>query len=102
MIKIVVRPRLELLEHLVDQLLAFQVDLAGRLVENQDRRVAEDGPGQCDPLPLPAGDAAPELPDAGVVAVCQVGLDEAVGMGLFGGVDHVLCASHPARRSGYC
>ena len=44
----------ELFEHFVDQLLAFDVDLAGRLVEDQNGRVAQDGPGQRDPLSLSA------------------------------------------------
>ena len=69
---IVVRSADELLQHLVDQLLALQVDLAGGFVEDQDRRVAEDRPGQGDPLPLAAGEAAAHRADDRVVAVGQV------------------------------
>ena len=46
------------LQHLLDRLLALQVDLAGGLVEDEDGRVAEDRPGQGDALPLPAGEPA--------------------------------------------
>ena len=34
----------ELFEHFVNQLLALEVDLAGGLVEDQNGRVAQDGP----------------------------------------------------------
>ena len=51
---IAVRLRMNCLQHAAGSLLALQVDLAGGLVENEDRRVAEDRPGQGDPLPLPA------------------------------------------------
>ena len=40
----------ELLEHVEDELFAFDVDLAGRFVEEQDLGVAEDGPGERDAL----------------------------------------------------
>ena len=59
----------ERLQHLLDRLLAFQVDLAGGLVEDQDRRVAEDRPGQGDPLPLAAGEPAAERADDRLVAL---------------------------------
>ena len=48
-------PAGEFLQHFLDRLLALQIDLAGRLVEDQDRRVAEDRAGQGDALPLAAG-----------------------------------------------
>src|SRR3954452_11234328 len=41
-------------ERFVDQPLAFDVDLAGRLVENQDFGVAEESTGQGNTLALPA------------------------------------------------
>src|SRR3954447_8104694 len=43
-------------ERFVDQPLAFDVDLAGRLVENQDFGVAEESTGQGNTLALPAAD----------------------------------------------
>ena len=49
-------------QHALNQLLALQVHLAGGLVEDQDRRIAEDRPGQGNPLPLPAREPAPQLP----------------------------------------
>ena len=63
----------ELLQHLMNKLLAFQVDLAGRLVENQDGRVAEDCPGQGDPLPLAAREPIAELADHRFVAMSPTG-----------------------------
>ena len=48
----------ELFQHFVDQLLALQIDLAGSFVQDQDRRIAQDGPGQRDPLALATGELA--------------------------------------------
>ena len=48
----------ELFQDLLDGLLALQIDLAGGLVEDQDGRIAEDGPRQGDALPLSAGEPA--------------------------------------------
>ena len=61
----------ELLDRLADQGLVLDVDGAGGLVEDQDGRVAEHGPGQGDPLPLAAGEAVAALADDGVVALGQ-------------------------------
>ena len=36
----------EMFQHSVDQLFALQIDLAGGFVQDQDRRIAQDGPGQ--------------------------------------------------------
>ena len=93
----------ELLQHAVDQLLALQVDLAGGFVEDQDRRIAEDRPGQRDPLPLAAGEpASPGCPTMRLVAVFQPRLDELVGVGLPGGLDHRCRARLAGRRSECC
>jgi hypothetical protein len=51
----------ELLQHFVDQPFALDVDLAGRLVEDEDIRVAKDDAGQGDALPLTAGEAVAPL-----------------------------------------
>ena len=98
----VVRLRVKVSKHLLDGLLAFQVDLAGGLVEDQDGRVAEDGPGQGDPLPLAAGEPAAERADHRVVALRQVRLDEVVGVGLLGRLDHLARGWPAAGRSGCC
>ena len=50
----------EFFQHFLNGLLAFKIHLAGGLVEDQDRGVAEDGPGQRNPLPLPAGEPPAE------------------------------------------
>ena len=68
----------EQVEGLVDLVLGLGVDLAGGFVEDEDRRVAEDGPGDGDPLPLPAGERRPVLADDRVVAAGDL-LDELVG-----------------------
>ncbi len=43
------------LNRLLNQVFALGIDLARRLVENQDRRLAIDGPRDAQPLLLPAG-----------------------------------------------
>ena len=48
--------------------LADVVQGRGPLVEDQDRRVLEEDPGQGDPLPLAAGEVLAPLRDAGLVA----------------------------------
>ncbi len=44
-IAVVVRPRVEGLERLLNRLLALGVDAAGRFVEHQDRRIVQNRPG---------------------------------------------------------
>lgn len=46
----------------LDQEFALRVQRAGRLVEQQDRGVAQDGPGEGDALALTAGQLHPALP----------------------------------------
>ena len=55
------------------------VDRAGGVVEDEDARVEQDGPGQRDPLTLAAREGQPALADDGVVAPRQL-LDELVGL----------------------
>src|SRR5262245_10749093 len=52
----------------MDQRLALGIGLAGTLVEDEDARIAQDGPRQGNPLLLPAGELAASLADPGVVA----------------------------------
>src|SRR5438067_10472145 len=47
----------KLFDGLADQGFVLDIDGAGGLVEYQERRVAEHGAGQGDPLPLAAGEA---------------------------------------------
>src|SRR5208337_2622871 len=54
-------------DRLLDELLADVVQRRGALVEDQDWRVLEKGPGQRDSLPLAAGEILAPLRDAGLV-----------------------------------
>ena len=92
----------EFFEHLEDELLAFDVDLAGGFVEEQDFGVAEDGAGERDALPLAAGEAAAAGADERLVAVGQLFGDERVGVGLAGGGFDFGLAWRRACRSGCC
>ena len=92
----------KLFQHLVDQLLALQIDLAGRFVQDQNRRIAQDGPGQRDALALSAGEFASLGTDVGIVAMLQPRLDELVGMSLLGRLDHVLTSRVGQLRSECC
>ena len=68
----------------VDLLLDLDVDGAGGVVEDQDRRVDQQGAGDGDALALAARERVAALADHGVVAVVEGG-DEPVGAGGPGG-----------------
>ena len=68
---IVVRPDLQSIERLLDQPLGLVVERARRLVEQQDRRILEDRPGDRHALALPARQAHAAVADDRVVAVGQ-------------------------------
>src|SRR5690606_15196818 len=68
---------------------ALGVQRAGRLVQQQDRRVLQEGAGDGDALALAAGQAGARLAHSGGVAVRQGG-DEVVGGGGAGGGHDVL------------
>ena len=59
------------LQRLLDQLLRFGVERAGRLVQHQDRRVLEDRARDRDALALAAGKRVAGLPDLRVDALRQ-------------------------------
>src|SRR5207237_7211376 len=61
----------EAVERLLDEPLRLGVERARRLVEDEDRRVAQDRPRDRDPLLLAAGEAVAALADDGVVALGQ-------------------------------
>ena len=61
-----------------DMVRAGRVEMGGGLVEQQDRRRAQERPGQGDFLPLPGGQAACPLGQDGVVAAIQPP-DEVIG-----------------------
>ena len=56
-------------ERLLDQPLAFRVERAGRFVEQQDRRIAQQGPRNRQALALPAREPRPALSQKGVEPV---------------------------------
>ena len=76
----VVRPRESASSACLHGALGLGVQGAGRLVEDQDRRVAQDGAGDGEALLLAAGEAVAALADDGVVAVGQRG-DVVVDLG---------------------
>ena len=76
-------------ERVVDVLLDLHVDRAGRVVEDEDRRVGQQGAGDRDPLALASGQVVAALADDGVVAIGQV-VDELVGVGRSCGRHHVV------------
>ena len=71
-------------ESAVDLLLDVHVNGARGVVEDEDRRVHEEGAGDRDPLALTTGEGVAAFSDHGVVALRQV-LDELVGVGRPGG-----------------
>ena len=60
----VVRPGKNPVERFLDQVLGVTVQGAGRLVEDQDPRVAQDRAGDRDALALAAREPDPALADA--------------------------------------
>ena len=60
-----VRPRDSVGEALLDQPFALAVEVARRLVEDEDPRVGQHGAGDGQPLPLAAAEPHPALADQG-------------------------------------
>ena len=79
---------LEPVERVLDERLGFVVERARRLVEEQDRRVLQDRPGDRHALALAAGQARAAVADDRVVAVGQRA-DEVVRVGRPGRGDHL-------------
>ena len=69
--------------------LALGVETGRRLVEHEDRRVAQDRAGNRDPLTLAAREAHPSLPEHGRIAVGEL-LDELMGGRSLGRSDDLL------------
>ncbi len=64
------------LQRLLDDPLRFRLDGGGRLVQDEDLRVGEEGARDADPLPLPAGEPHAAFPDLRLPAVRKLFLDE--------------------------
>src|SRR5918997_4399727 len=69
--------------------LALDVEARHRLVQDQDRGVADHGPGDGYPLALPSGEGVAPLADDCLVPIFEVH-DELVGVGRFGSLDNLL------------
>ena len=69
----------------LDFLLGFGVDLTAGLIEDEDRRVTVNRPGDGEPLSLAAGERIASFAEDGVVAAGEVA-NELVGVGPAGGV----------------
>ena len=93
----VVRPTSSLAMRVLDQPLALGVQIAGRLVQDQDRGILQDGPRDRHPLALAAGELDPPLADQRVISLRQP-LDELVGMGP---PRRRLHLRRPRRRAGH-
>ena len=68
---IAVRPCEQALEALLDRLLGAHVDVGGRLVEDQDPRLGEQGAGEGDELALAGRELDAALADLGLDPVRQ-------------------------------
>ena len=62
---------LQAAERFGDHLLVVRIQGAGRLVEDQDRGLGDQCPGDRDPLPLPAGQVVAVLVDRGLISLGQ-------------------------------
>ena len=61
----------DFVERFLHQGLAFRIERAGRFVEKQDGRIAQQGPRDGDALALPGRQRDASLPQPGVVAMRQ-------------------------------
>src|SRR6059036_2529015 len=86
----------ETLHRVEDAGLGPEVHGARGFVEDEDRRVPQEGAGERDALALAAGEAQAALANLGVVALRQPG-DELVGVGPPGGVHDLPLAGAGTR-----
>ena len=75
----------QVFQGLLDLSFRFGVKGRGGLVENQDRRVLQDRPGDGDPLAFAAGEPGAAFADDGIETLRQI-VDEIEGMGRLRGV----------------
>ena len=92
----VVRPRMSFSSACLHQALGFRVQRTGRLVEQQDGRILENGPRQRDPLALTARQPRAALAQEGVVALRQLAQKLIGGRGHRGGLDLGVARRRPA------
>ena len=82
----------EVFERLLHKPFRLGIESRRSLVENQDRRVLQDGPGDAHPLALSARQAAAPVADAGIVSLLG-SHDKVVGIGNLGRLDYLLHGS---------
>ena len=70
-------------ERLLNDGLTLRIHVRGCLIEDQDRRIFQNGAGNREALPLPPGQFLSPLADNGVVARSEIE-DEVVGIGRVG------------------
>ncbi len=91
-------PPPQFVERLLHLAFRFRIERGGRLVEQKDRRVLQEGAGDGDALLLAAGKLGAELADISVVAEAKAA-DEGVRMGRPGrGDDFTLARAGLAER----
>mgnify|MGYP000687891786 CR=1 FL=1 len=74
---------------LLDQVLVLRVHAGGGLVQDDDGRVLQNGPGDGDALTLSAGELLTRVPGGGVPAVLQTA-DKLLALGCPGGGEYLL------------
>src|SRR5271166_26134 len=85
-------------QSVLDRLLGFRIERRGRLIEQDNRRVLEEGAGDRDALALTAGKLHAALAAGRVVSVFETH-DEVVRIGRLGrGDDLLLAGARPAHR----
>ena len=82
----------------LDGAFVLHVQAGGGLIQQHHRRVLQQGPGDGDPLPLPAGEGGTVLPDHRLIALGQLA-DELVALGGLGGFQHLLIGGAPAAQA---
>ena len=82
--RMVVRPLAALRDGALDPVLGGRIDGGGRIVQDQDARIGEEGARQGQPLALSAGERDAALADDGLVPLVE-GLDELMRLRGLGG-----------------
>ncbi len=79
------------LQGILYQALALGIESRCCLVEDEDRRILEDGTGDAHTLALTAGESAATVTDIGIEAMFRLG-DELVGIGYLCRIGNILVA----------